>query len=644
MPAAGALITSAVGAISTGFAAVTASGVLGSVTSRLLASVAASALSRALAKKPSSKSATGGIRTTATLTGETNPEAIILGWTATAGQAICPPMSHGAQNRYLTHVVELCSAPGATLDRVIINNDYVTLGADSTEYGRPVTSGAYAGLIWVRYYNGRQTAADPMLRAKYGAHPDRPWTADMVGAGICYAIVTMQYDQERLASVPSYRFEMTGIPLYDPRADSSAGGAGPQRWDDPSTWAQTVNPVVIAYNIMRGIRLPGGDTWGGQIEVADLPMTSWVAAMNVCDMGVDDGAGGTVPQYRCGIEALLSDEPAEVLEEVLKACSGDVADIAGRWKIRAGSPGTPVATITDAAVIRTRDEMLDPFPDLASTYNGITATAPNPAALWESKELPARYNAAWEAADRFGRKVASIQLNAVPWPEQGQRLMRAWIEGERRFASHQLVLPPAYAALEPMDCIAWASDRNGYAAKQFEISETSDDLMTCNMGLSQREVDPADYAWTPGMALPSTPSAPGYTPPAAEAVSGWAVTKHQIADGSGTARRPALLLSWSPDLIAAGIQWELRVQGLTEVRTGSTQAVASGGQVVADGVLSATTYEARGRMIVTGRETAWTAWASATTDDLRVGEADLDPTIPQAIAAAAQAADDVRAD
>ena len=128
----------------------------------------------------------GGITLSSTTAGERTPESVILGLTATGGTLIAPPMTHGSASSYLTHVVELCSAPGATLSRLMLNGNYVELGAtEHPDYGRPVL-GDLEGLAWIRYYDGRQTAADPTLRAKYGSHPDRPWGADMVGRGICY--------------------------------------------------------------------------------------------------------------------------------------------------------------------------------------------------------------------------------------------------------------------------------------------------------------------------------------------------------------------------------------------------------------------------------------------------------------------------
>ena len=107
---AGGAAFAAGGALWGGWAAGAAfsSTLVGGLAAKLLTSVALSALQSAMA--PSSTG--GGLTISTTLYGEQNPETIILGRYATGGQAICPPYSHGKSNRYLTHVIELCSAPG----------------------------------------------------------------------------------------------------------------------------------------------------------------------------------------------------------------------------------------------------------------------------------------------------------------------------------------------------------------------------------------------------------------------------------------------------------------------------------------------------------------------------------------------------
>ncbi len=595
--------------------------ILGGLAAKLLTTVAISALTSAMAPDPAQG---GGITISTTLRGEYNPETIILGKYATAGQTIGAPYSHGRSDRFLTQVIELCSAPGATLERVQIGDEWVELGDDPhPDFGRPVI-GPPDGLVWVKYYDGTQTAADPYLRARYGNHPDRPWTADMIGAGICYAIMTYSWDREDQTSVPRTRFELGGIPMYDLRKDSSAGGVGTHRLDNPATWERSENPAVIAWNIMRGVPLPGGEVWGGNITNLDeLPWAVWTAAMNRCDAPVARADGGSEPAYRAGIEVALDQPPAAALEEVFKACSATIADLGYGWGIVVGAPALPVYSFTDDDIIVSKQQELDPFPGIEETHNAVTARYPDPDALYETKEAPRRTNADWEASDAFGQRMANLALPAVPHPLQVQRLMEAWIRDERRFRRHVINLPPDAAHVELIDTIDWSSAKNGYVGKDFSVHEILEDPRTGIRQMSIRERDPEDYDWRPGFELPSVPAPPGTTLPVPESVSGFSAQAITIDDAAGGARRPAIALSWAHDILAAGVRWEIRHAGQAEaVLRGTTQDVDAGGATVVEGVLPATAYEVRARLIA-NRRTVWTGWASVTTQMVRIGWEDL---------------------
>ena len=595
--------------------------VVGGLTVKLLTSVAFSALQAALA--PDSNG--GGLTISTTVFGEQNPETIILGKYATGGQAICPPYSHGKSNRYLTHVIELCSAPGASLDRIMFGDEWVELGpTPHADYGRPVLGEKYEGHIWVKYYDGSQTVADPMLRSKYGAHPDRPWTEDMVGAGLCYAILTFYYDQEKLPQVPRYRFEMGGLPLYDIRQDSTAGGAGSQRLNNPSTWARSHNPVVQIWNVMRGLPLPGGDVFGG--NMADprlLPDDLWVAMMNRCDAAttVEDG---TEPMYRAGIEARLDQAPATVLEELFKACSATIADQGHGWGILAGAPALPVYSFSDDDVIVSKRQELDPFPGLQDTYNAITAKFPDPSRYWETRDAPQRINAEWEAQDAFGRKSAALSLPAVPYADQVQRLMQFWIEDERRFLRHVISLPPDAAHVDLTDTISWTSVRNGYAGKAFTVHEIVEDPRTGIRQLSIRERDPSDWVLPPDYLLPGPPAPVPATIIPSE-VEDFDVDEAVLYDDEGVPRRGGIRLSWAADLVADGIRWQVRrASDSVVVLQGNTQSVSAGFVDIFNGPLPDTTYEARAILIV-DRPVVWSDWVSVTTPAVLLTAPDIEP-------------------
>ena len=615
MPAIGAAIAAIGSSIGAG-------GFFTTVIGRLLISVAASALLQALQPKPREP----GIKTEVTQTGGTNPCSFVLMKYATSGTRVCPPMSHGSvgktPNAYLTEVIDLGDIAGQALSRVIINDEYVTLGAVAhPDYGLPVT-GLLAGFAWVKYYDGSQIVADPMLLTKYSAYPERPWAADMIGRGICYAICTFRYNRDKFQSMPRLRFEMGGIPLYDPRKDTTVGGTGAHRWANKATWEASVNPVVAIYNIKRGIGLADGSTWGGGFPAADLPLANWFAGMNECDVLVDNGASGTEPQFRAGLELSVDEDPAEIIAELLKVCSGQVAEIAGNWKVRVGPPGVPVMSLTDADIIITSPQDFSPFPGFASSYNGVHATYPEPASLWEQKEAPPLYNPGFEALDQGQRLIADLGLSACPYGAQARRLQKAYIAEERRFRRHGQTLPPDFAALEPLDATGWTSAVNGYSAKVFEVSEITDELMTAHQRVSVRERDAADYVYG-SLAPPAVVSVVAVVP-TAQTLPSFAATPTSIPDATGTGRRPALLLSWDGDQDGVqGITWEVRVQATgVVISRGSTHDVATGLMTVTEGILGSTAYEARA-ILVAARAVSWTAWLVASTGVFLITRPDI---------------------
>ncbi|QBF31488.1 hypothetical protein [Thalassococcus sp. S3] len=596
------------------------------ILGKLLTTVALTALRMALVKRPTSQ--VGGIRTSRTQTGGTTPASFILGAQyATEGQLVAPPMSHGSAggvpNAYLTYVVELGDIAGQSVEAVILDGEATELGdTPHPDYGLPI-EGRFTDHAWVKIYDGTQTAADPMLLDKYGDYDERPWGADMVGSGIPYAILTFKFNREIFNGFPKVRFVCGGIPLYDPRQDSSVGGSGSQRWADPATWTPSANNAVQIYNIKRGIDLGGGYRWGGNASAEDLPLSNWFAAMNACDAAVDLDGGGTEPAYRGAYEAFVTDEPADVVEELLKGCAGRVSEVGGVWKIRVGGPGLPVYFFTDDDLIITETRELDPFPQISDTFNGVQATYPDPDALWQTKDAPARFNSEYEAEDGGERLVADLQLPAVPYALQVQRLMRGYIEDERRFRRHVLTLPPDAGALEPLDAVSWSSEHNGYIDKIFEIPSFIDTLVQGNPRLSLREADPTDYDWQPDFELPSPIGSPRVVIAPEIGVPGFNVEGIILRDADNTARRPALRIRWSSAIeVARGVEWQIRVQGAAELASeGASQNITAGEAIVSEGILPQT-YEVRARLI-TDIPRVWTNWVTVAAPDVRLSAKDL---------------------
>lgn len=462
--------------------------------------------------------------------GGANPMTFIVGSVGVGGQLEAPhrtfPERSDPPFKYLSMVISISDLPGVKLSgRIGINDEWHNfagaLPAQSSLYaavgsvaglGQTVT-GKYANKVWVRYHDGSQTAADGLLLSGFSSlgatsDPSRPWSGDMVGRGICYAVVTMEFDTDLFTSAPSIMLETAnGVPLYDIRKDSSVGGNGAQRWSDRATWEPSDNPKVIEYNIRRGIKIDGMGTWGGGALAADLPFENWATAMNECDALVANGAGGSERQFIVGMEISLDERPSDVIEEINRSCMGETVEVGGVFKTRVGGPGLPVFFITDDDILVTRPQELEPFTGLDETFNAIGCTYPDPSLLYDTRDAPMLTNADWELEDgsieydeeaggfaRQPRRLPkAMRLRAVTRMGQVQRLMEAVHRQSRRRQSHVITLPPAGLALEPLDVISWTSAHNGFAAKSFDIIMTVDPITEMRPRVGLLEVDHDDF-------------------------------------------------------------------------------------------------------------------------------------------------------
>lgn len=643
-----AAVAGVVGAISSALAAGGITAVLIKAGISIALNYGISLLQRALA--PEQKQP--GIQTKIEVGGN-NPISFIAGWYATAGQleyANTWGSAGDTPNAYLTMIISLSDLPASALrTRIWVNGKACTINTADASYGEqgfPVTEflrGADDNNLWIKFNDGTQTEADPFAVQKLAAL-ERPWITDMIGRGIAYAIVTAQYQRKLFTGPPQIRFEVEGIKLYDIRKDGSEGGVGSHRWSDPETWEYSENPVVIIYNILRGIYYDGEWIYGLQnLPASRLPMANWAAAMNECDVLVDLADGGTEKQFRAGIQIRADIEPFDAIEELLKTCNGRLAEIGGIYKIMVGAPGLSVFSFTDEDIVVTQGQSYEPFPGLESTHNGIHASYPEPDEAWEAKDAPPRYNADYETADGNRRLIANVSYAAAPYGTQVQRLMVSMIEEERRFRRHVITLPPDAWLLEPNDTVSWTSVRNSYTNKKFLVVSI-DGPPGMNQAVGLKEIDPSDYVWDPESELPTTVGPTGPLTPPTQAFTGWQAFGTALDDNDGTARRASILVTF-PGLLAdvESVRVQVKLADADDDDLAFDSTIPYGDPltntnpkaVVLNGSFIATTdYEVRGLLIpFSARDTEWSGWIEVTTPfiadetDVQVGLGNLQEDI-----------------
>jgi hypothetical protein len=637
----GAAIATAIGASATG---IIAGAIDFGVT--IAASVGISYAAQALAAKPTSPSqtASSGFQVQSTINaGGAVARSFPLGLTNTAGSlvyantwgtaGIAGDGNDLTPNAYLTQVIALSDLPGCTLQEFWVNGQLCSIESGSNNMGHPVQEFAKDGNdhLWIKYYDGTQTEVDSFLNTIVSSN-DRPYTATRVGVGVAYAIVTSLVDDTLFSGIPTFKFTLSGIPLYDPTKDDTNGGSGSQRYSDPSTWGGDGDnlPSVHAYNVLRGIRYNGAWLYGLQATTAaNLPTVNWNAQIDKCRATIQ-GASGLEPTYRAGGEISVSTQPADALDAIMTACQGKISEVGGTYKVQLGIPDAFSASFTDDDILSTEDQTFNPFLTLADSVNGITGTYPDPTQAWNSTTAPPLYNATFEAQDGSRRLLANTSFDLVPYAEQVQRLMSSALNAARRERTHTIVMPPPFWATEPGDTVRWNSVRNGYVDKDFVVTAVSDQA-NCDVALTLQEIDPSDYDWdTTHDFRPPNIGGTIYSRPSPQGVVAWFAEGTVINDSSGSPRRPAIALSWDGSLAGiVGVQWEVRLTSTGDVVTRDrTDQYSVGTALISQSLLPNTAYQARGQYLPSSpRDMLWSDWLDVTTPDVRFTLADFDDSV-----------------
>ena len=84
-----------------------------------------------------------------------------------------------------------------------------TMGQSVAEYhssGATVgTGGGAVPHLWIKYYDGTQTAADTFLTGTVSS-ADRPYGSTRIGTGICYVIATALVEDKLFSGFPTFKF------------------------------------------------------------------------------------------------------------------------------------------------------------------------------------------------------------------------------------------------------------------------------------------------------------------------------------------------------------------------------------------------------------------------------------------------------
>jgi len=269
-------------------------------------------------------------------------------------------------------------------------------GAAVTDYNVTYQYTLYTSMARVKKHLG--TPTDPADASLMAEVPDK-WKSTAVLRGFTYTVVRLNLTQaEFQGGMPTIEVKMKGKKLYDFRTATTA-------WSD--------NPVLATYDYLTS------EMCG--IDPADIPLSQYIAAANICDEVFPFGKKYTLNGTVTG-----SQSQAQVLEQMAQSMAGSI--VSTTWAIRAGKYSAPVMVLQQEDIVGSLG--VTPGMSDMDTYNSVRGQYISPENTYVSTDYKPYQNAILLAAD--GREIWSdIDLPFTDSLQRVHNLCRIFMERNR---------------------------------------------------------------------------------------------------------------------------------------------------------------------------------------------------------------------
>lgn len=473
---------------------------------------------------------------------------VVFGTSGLAGEQI---FSHVHSDRqWASRVLVLAdagSARGYSLQSATLEGEAVTIGA-----GGAVTAPArFVGKAFIRFYAGTEAQqSDARLTTVSGGR----WVSTRRGRGVCYVILeTMDTDQTAFPNgQPEPFFTIRNEGVYDPRKDTTRGGSGLHRLNDPATWEPSSNGAINALNFAIGLRMGARRVVGLGMPTSLIDWSSWASAANSCQT-----QGWT-------IDGPVSDalDPSDVLDAFALHMGGRICTRRGLLACVPGDSWPTVMTLgeNDLAGALT----IDPFKSWRESSNTSRASYRSPAHRWEPVETAPISIQAWVSIDGGEIEGEPEELLFVNDAEKATRIVKLKMYRERAPRTISGPWKLRAARLSVGDFVRVQLPQYGLD----EVYEVDDAALDPSgfRSLRLRQFDPAGVVWSASEALPPPAFAAIDRPDEIPAdATGW--TASPVSQTGGGASLPSIEVVGSPPAGIIGVLVEFRRAGLTQWST-----------------------------------------------------------------------------
>jgi hypothetical protein len=374
----------------------------------------------------------------------------------------------------------------------------------------------------------------------------------------------------------SWKIVGKGIPVYDPRRDSTRGGSGSHRADNQATWQFAdgatelgQNPALQALTFLLGWRIGSQVSVGVGYPVDRIDYADWIAAANVCDESVSLSSGS---HRRYETAGLFSDEdsPRDVLASLLIHMNAELRDVNGKLGVR-------VATYDFSGTLPafTADDVLGAyswsgFSALTETFDVVRGnyTDPTTASLYQEA---AYTQEATGSSDIPGRRVLNLDLPLCQDPIRAQRIARQVLRRELFRSTFTADFGPRMWAYKVGDVINFSFPLLGISNIPFRIVSQSVKVIADEEGAQAfcpttlQVEDASIYIWT---------STDGVNPPGAVAPVSLSYLNQPLIRSLREAATTGENLLINPGLSGDALDWNFAFGGARVVGTSTDPSPA----------------------------------------------------------------------
>ncbi|MEI2299346.1 phage tail tip fiber protein [Ensifer sp. MJa1] len=464
--------------------------------------------------------------------------------------------------------------------------------------------------IDIRFYDGRPDQVHDAELVAATAALGNAWKATSRLRGICYVVVYryyhLQFFRDAGRGRPEIEWMLRGLREYDPTKDSTvAGGNGPQRLNDPSTHAHTLNPAVHRLNYQLGLKglLSGRTLIGEGKTLGQIDLSSYFVAINYCRT-LRKGK----PIYQCSLWVNSDTDHTEALSAFDDAMAGYGLNRRGLSGVVVGAPQIPVLTITDADIPSDRPKPRQPRKSAFDLFNHLSGQFTSPDSMWNPESLKPIVVNADVAADKRARQT-SIDFLQVHDADIAQYLLNVRYRQNRKGGT--VTLPVSRrVGLKVMEG-EWVT----YQGKDWMVSEWRCDAdLRFTFVLTETGADIYDDGdIAPGPII--VPPVPPINPSQLFTVQNFDVHAGMIQGGNGF-DVPALEFVWDPpdDPTITDVLFVYRADGTAEEFTDQCAEPEGGRYRTTKNILSEKAYVARATIKTNpDRLRTFTAWRTTAT-------------------------------